>query len=520
MVMTPTDEQQAVVDAVLTGDNVVVRALAGTGKTTTLAMAARQLNGSGQYVAFNKAIVTDSKGKFPSATACNTAHSLAFRAVGHRYSDRLNASKRVSDHDLATRLSLGAVRYTTTLNRTETLRPAGVARLIRETVQAFCSSADMQLGESHVQLPPLIENDNRRRTELAAWMLPYAQQVWDDLADPAGVLQFRHDHYLKIWQLSHPTITADYILFDEAQDADPVMLDVVRRQDAQLVFCGDQFQSIYQWRGAVDALSRVEADHERWLTTTFRYGQPIADVANTYLQLLDSDALVRSASGTDSTIGPVGRPDVVLCRTNAGVMSALLRSLELDLTPAVVGGVAQIRSLANACQSLQTNGTTTHPELAPFKSWDEVQEWANTDAREAGTLGPIISLVSEHGPARLLAAIDRCTDDERSASITISTAHKAKGREWDTVRLYGDFPHVNDMTDEELRLAYVAVTRGRKQLDMTAWNKLKPNTPGTTALHHLHTGRYSAVRHHRQSTAVDPETIKDGWLSRRRPRRS
>lgn len=56
-------------------------------------------------------------------------------------------------------------------------------------------------------------------------------------------------------------------------------------------------------------------------------------------------------------------------------------------------------------------------------------------------------------------------DNERSASITISTAHKAKGREWDTVRLYGDFPHVDNMSDEELRLVYVAVTRARKHLD-------------------------------------------------------
>jgi hypothetical protein len=59
--------------------------------------------------------------------------------------------------------------------------------------------------------------------------------------------------------------------------------------------------------------------------------------------------------------------------------------------------------------------------------------------------------------------------------VVISTAHKAKGLEWDNVRIADDFrgprrdkndPEVVHMPDpEELRLAYVAVTRAKKKLD-------------------------------------------------------
>ena len=36
--MTPTEEQQAIIDAYRTGRNLVIEARAGTGKTTTLKM--------------------------------------------------------------------------------------------------------------------------------------------------------------------------------------------------------------------------------------------------------------------------------------------------------------------------------------------------------------------------------------------------------------------------------------------------------------------------------------------------
>jgi hypothetical protein len=69
--------------------------------------------------------------------------------------------------------------------------------------------------------------------------------------------------------------------------------------------------------------------------------------------------------------------------------------------------------------------------------------------------------------------------DEANAKVTVSTAHKAKGREWDSVRIGGGFtdPSVDDegtqrgIPPAEARLIYVAVTRARRLLDLTgiAW---------------------------------------------------
>lgn len=61
-----------------------------------------------------------------------------------------------------------------------------------------------------------------------------------------------------------------------------------------------------------------------------------------------------------------------------------------------------------------------------------------------------------------------------AVDVTIATAHKSKGLEWDKVKIGDDFrgPSVNETTGEvempkpeELRLAYVATTRAKKELD-------------------------------------------------------
>jgi superfamily I DNA/RNA helicase len=68
-------------------------------------------------------------------------------------------------------------------------------------------------------------------------------------------------------------------------------------------------------------------------------------------------------------------------------------------------------------------------------------------------------------------ALNRTVDEEQS-DVTISTAHKAKGREWKTVRLMDDFLRsqpkrsqaktTNGDDPAELRLLYVALTRARE----------------------------------------------------------
>src|ERR1700756_5720331 len=78
----PTAEQTAIIDAALTGQNVTVKALAGTGKTSTLALIAESMIKSEiAYVAYNTDIAEEAKGRFPANTDARTAHSFAYQAI-------------------------------------------------------------------------------------------------------------------------------------------------------------------------------------------------------------------------------------------------------------------------------------------------------------------------------------------------------------------------------------------------------------------------------------------------------
>ncbi|AJC52718.1 UvrD/REP helicase [Streptomyces sp. 769] len=104
--------------------------------------------------------------------------------------------------------------------------------------------------------------------------------------------------------------------------------------------------------------------------------------------------------------------------------------------------------------------------------------------------------VDKHGMDAILAAVNHLTD-EAQAHVTVSTAHKVKGREWPSARIADDFqsPPGSDQQDDsghpiprpiddvEARLAYVAVTRTRTRLDIggLAWIDQHPGGMQTTA---------------------------------------
>jgi hypothetical protein len=466
--MTPTDEQQAIIEAYGTGRNLVIEAGAGTGKTTTLKMLGAARPGrKGVYVAYNKAIAQDAKTSFPAGVQCATAHSLAYGAVGRQFSRRLGGP-RVPARETARILGItGPLRVADDM----VLAPERTARLVMETVSLFCRSADRVITGHHVPRKPGIDSPgcmSALRDELPR----LARKAWDDLTSTEGQLRFDHDVYLKMWQLSGPKLAADYVLLDEAQDANPVIAAIVESQShAQLIAVGDRCQAIYGWRGAVDAMSTFPADVRLPLAQSFRFGPAVAGEANKWLEILGSALRLRGSGEVRSAVSTLAAPGAVLCRTNARAMTEAISAMSAGRKAAITGGGREILALAEAAVTLKAGAGCHHPELFAFTTWGELRDYAENDP--AGSdLAVFVKLIDDHGPEVIMDAV-RCLSDERYASLVISTAHKAKGREWDTVQIAGDFREPKPGEAEkpgvippaEAMLAYVAVTRARHVLD-------------------------------------------------------
>lgn len=471
----PTGEQAAILDAVRTGDGVVISAGAGTGKTSSLVMIGEQEAGrSGLYVAFNATIVADAKPRFGPDVRVSTAHALAMAAVGKNYRHRLNAA-RVPALQVAKVLGINEpVRVA----EDRILAPAQLARLVMETVDRFCRSADPVLSPVHVPRKAGLDTPDVMAV-LRTALTPWAQKAWADLISIQGRLRYSHDTYLKQWGLTHPQLSADYIMYDECQDADAVVQAVIRDQrDTQVIAVGDKAQQLYEWRGAVDAMDGFEAKYRLPLSKSFRFGPAIAGEANKWLDILDADLRLTGFDQVPSVIRPLDIADAVLCRTNAEVIAQAMRSVEAGHATAIVGGGKDIRALAEAAIALKQGRGTSHPELYAFQSWGEVQDHAEHDP-SGSDLRVLVTLIDSNGPERIIGIIDSLTDEKR-AEVVISTAHKSKGREWDSVRIASDFhppkgsdgdPDGGVVSPPDARLAYVAVTRAKLALDRAglAW---------------------------------------------------
>ncbi|GHJ95865.1 DNA helicase [Streptomyces sp. NE5-10] len=488
MPFSPTDEQAAALEAFRSGSHLAIQAGAGTGKTSTLVFLSEQMPlRRGRYLAFNRAIALDAAARFPSTVQCKTAHSLAYAALGHRYRGRLNGPRRPS-WQIGQDLGLHAPAD---IGRTG-LMPATLSNATLRTVTRFCQSADTELAHHHV--PCLRGLDDEDHAELADLILPYAAKAWADLQDPfGGMVRFEHDHYLKMWALTEPVLHGDFLLLDEAQDTNPVLEQIVLAQQdrTQVVMVGDSAQAIYGWRGARDVMARFTG-HHLTLTQSFRFGPVLASEANRWLTLSNAPIRLTGTPDIPTTVGPrTGRPDAVLCRTNIGAMTEILSLIAAGTRTALVGGGDSLRALAWAARDLIEGRRAHHPELVLFPTWMALRDYAEYDP--AGSdLQPFANLIDDHGPDAILQAVDRLVRED-DAEVTVSTAHKAKGREWARVRIAPDFAPPPD-TDEvdshghpvpqpvdeaEARLAYVAVTRARHHLDPTGldWIHHHPDNP-------------------------------------------
>lgn len=463
----PTAEQEKALELFATGRSLAIEAGAGTGKTSTLVMLAQSTTRRGQYIAFNRAIVAEAAQKFPRNVTCKTAHSLAYRAVGHKYAHRLD-SNRMKTTEIAARLGVSALRFDTAgiTGEPKIMTDVQLAKLTMKAVGNFCQSADEQPQAIHVPFVRGIDapGDYTNNNAVSRYLLPFVHKAWADLQDIDGALRFSPDHYLKMWQLSGPRIAADFILFDEAQDANPVMVAIVTAQThAQLVWVGDSQQQIYTFTGAVNALANVPADDRAFLTQSFRFGPAIAEVANRCLDLLDAELRISGWDKVESSVGPLAEPNAILCRTNAEAVRTVLNALADGRRPHLVGGGEAVVRFAKAARDLMEGRGTDHPELACFDSWDEVKLYVEEE--DADDLKLLVKLIVDFGIDEIIGALDR-QPEERDADVIVSTAHKAKGREWDAVQLAGDFP--DQAEGEELRLLYVACTRARIELDISA----------------------------------------------------
>ncbi len=479
-----TSQQLAVLDH---PDDLKITAVAGSGKTATL-LAYADKRGKGKkvlYLAFNRSVKQEAEHKFKAAglhqVRIETAHSLAYKQLQLRNLEVVNYFRL---HELAQALRIRqsgdpGLRYALT---SHVLRYVGL----------YCNQSAAQLRQLNY-LHYLDDAESQRFADRhLEEIVRLSSRMLEKMAD--GSLPVTHDYYLKQFQLKGARLPFDILLFDEAQDASAVMLDVFRKQAGIKILVGDPHQQIYRWRYAVNAMESLPYPGLS-LSTSFRFPQEIADLA---VQVLNwKKTLFDNYQTTEikgvSLLKPETAKKAWIARTNMSLIAGALAFIESNPQARLYfEGGFKAYTFASTGYSLQEviwlregkNWKIRDPLLAALGSFEKLLQYVEqTGDIELAMLTQLVIIYGDGLPEqlqRLKNAVLQGGETEQADQI-FSTVHRSKGMEYDAVRLMPDFLTEKKLRkqieenkrqldtgrlQEEINLLYVAITRSRGKLEI------------------------------------------------------
>lgn len=469
-----THEQERCIESFSKCDHLKISAFAGTGKTTTLvgiANAARDEHGL--YLAFNREMAQEASTKFPDNVECRTTHSLAYQyAMAHYGREKLNEAP--NPNRIAEFLKLEPVSFGEHSNYS----PRQIGKWILDTLNTFCQSDDPVLTRGHVTCDRLGQLNAADDLEhFTGYLVQSAEYIWQHACDPNSNMPLGHDGYLKLWSLHRPQLAYNFIMLDEAQDTNAAVISALKLQSAKTVYVGDKYQQIYGFRGAFNAMDKIDVENEASLTSSFRFGLPVAEVANAIIARFGE---VRRISGDALKPSFINEKPAktFIYRTNMGLLAGLAEAIKKNTKPFLSGGSADLTALIYDVELLQSGQpAVSNSDFFGFRNWQDLVGFSQT--QEGSSYQTTVQIFETYGVSNLKKMIQGSASTEEDADIVLTTAHKSKGKEWERVEVCDDFAtgarlknlrrgtcSFDDELVEEITLLYVALTRARHSLNI------------------------------------------------------
>lgn len=500
--LQPTASQQQVIGAARGGGDLACIAYAGSGKTGTATEIAHETGAQGYMVLFNRSARMDAKSRLPESVIAETGHSLAFKYVIERsngYKRKIQGELNKGEADGGPRLTPALIHKALHIRLDPSWHissPSVMAHLILATIQTFQLSSDKTIKETHIpenaRSPALQMSENyEAASHLKASILQWAGEIWALMVNEKNNFPIEHDTYLKILQIRGVSIYSDIWLLDEYQDTSPAMANLIEQQDGQKIYIGDPFQAIYGWRGAIDAMEEPikRGVPTYYLNESFRYNHQIAGLASLLLRSLGESVPVL---GQNRPLYPVNESPfhTLIARNNISLLSYATEIIRSGKSLFIPGGLPK-ETLIKALSALALfEGRLEDVQIGALKqlrSWQDFLAFAK--ASPSPDYMALIQLVETHQawiPDAIKKIGSGMFSKRPTTSATLTTAHRAKGRQWPYVTLHPDLAISDQVMSklisnellttnekEQVNLLYVAITRC--QLGITLPSTVKKN---------------------------------------------
>lgn len=463
----PTDEQVLIMDRLRqTDDNILVNALAGSGKTTTIEMMINSLPSSQPclYLAFNKSIVKEAEERMPSYCKVQTLNSLGHRVWAQSTGKKLSIdTKNPKTHTIVRQLisELHRDDKEEAWDRySEICKTINMCKHLGYIPDGKFPSAKRLIDRKGVE--GRIED---KFTDFCWALIDNALCISIKAAYDGGI-DFDDQIYMPtLFGGSFPRFPTVFV--DEDQDLDPVNHQMLHKmRESRMVAVGDRWQAIYGFRGAetngVDKIKQNFNMFELPLSYSFRCPEEIVRAVHwhvPHMRWTKGGGIFAQINDLDPTSIPDGATFV--CRNNAPLFRAAFallsqkRSVSVagsDIGPRIIKLLKKIGAPEDKSEDLifkieawkdeqlqKTNAPSTVEDTAEclkiFATWGSTLDQA---------IGYANHILAQHG------------------TIHLTTGHKAKGREWNTV--YHLDKGLLKPEGQDFNLKYVITTRSANEL--------------------------------------------------------
>lgn len=400
-------------------ETIAIKSVAGSGKTTTLMEIAKN-NSSKKilYLAFNRSLIEEIGEKVKKQSLKNlnpkTFDSMIYYAYIHNTGNPPRNIIELKPHNIHV-----YIPWLTNKN-------FGLKKKIINDFLKFCRQETYSC----------IKEYNK---EILGGEKPLLEKLWYKALNKE-LLTFetmRKMCQIEGWCDKYLNNIYDIILIDEAQDFDPIMMSILQKDTTiPKVYVGDPMQSIYKWRGSIDAFKRMPEDSlivEFY--STFRIGNPACDEISRKFK----NCWMISKSVNDTKFISNFNKDI----TN---YVYLFRSWKCLLQSAEFIPNVWIFNFNNKIQQIE-------------KLYYHIQKYPLTEEEKGDyedDLPNFLLELEEYELHRMIKNIKSNLVEKKHANVQMYTIHSYKGLENDYIKLG------YDIDESDQCLYYVALTRGKK----------------------------------------------------------
>lgn len=477
--------------------HLIIQALAGTGKTTTILEALKVLPHRQKvaFVCFSKVIAQTLQSRVPKGVLACTLHSLGGQAVCRHTKKTF---KELLDKDKVPKM----------------LPPLAAPHVRSATLKLVSLCKNTLVEPTNENLIGLAADFNIELEESTKAICNLVRMCLDKSKADLNSMDFDDMLYLPV-ALGMSLEKFDVMFVDESQDLNRVQQELILMAGARIILVGDKHQAIYRFRGAdahsMDNMREMLEGTKRPvkvlpLTVTRRCPPAIVELAQSIVpefecvpelwaayqaykqeHTMDDQAPIEFGLLLMASRLEFVRGHMVLCRTNAPLVSAAYGLIANNI-PVKVQGREFGQDLAKLIKRLAAPHDTVIDLGLRVSEWraKEVARLTSDPTKAISNEAKLQVLADKcdcidalcQGMDTVQQVLDRITlifadveaGTDTSKFVLLSSVHRAKGLEASMVHIIHPelMPHPMATTDEEMEqemnLKYVAWTRSMSEL--------------------------------------------------------